>query len=107
MPNLQTQKGVIIHMPKSFPYDNSHHVPWKYNVSLISTRIGKEKVCSNISLGLSGLTRNGHCYNLEKLEKKRKEIGKGTAELVRSRVTAEEAEEFLKVIKNSEYIVIH
>ena len=36
-PNLQTQKGVIIHMPKLFPYEDSHRVLWKYNVSLIST----------------------------------------------------------------------
>ncbi|KAL0001402.1 hypothetical protein SO802_015183 [Lithocarpus litseifolius] len=51
---------------------------------------------------LSGLTRSGHCYTPEELEKRRKEIGKGTAEPVRSRVTTEEAEEFLKVIRNSE-----
>ena len=38
--------------------------------------------------------------------KEKEEIGKGTAELVRSRVTTEEVEEFLKVIRNSEYSVI-
>ena len=37
VPNLQTQEGVIIHMPKPFPYGDSHCVTWKYNVSLIST----------------------------------------------------------------------
>ena len=58
-PNLQTQEGVIIRMSKLFPYEDSHHVPWKYDVSLISTRIRKEEVCSIIFLGLSGLTRNG------------------------------------------------
>ena len=88
-------------MPKPFPYEDSHHVPWKYDVSLISTRTGKEEVCSNISSGLSGLTRNGRCYTFEELEKKRKKMGKGTAEPVRNRVTTKEAEEFLKVIKNS------
>ena len=59
-----------------------------------------------ISSGLFGLTRSGCCYTSEELRKRRKEIGKGTPELVRSIVTIEEAKEFLKVIKNSEYNVI-
>ncbi|KAL0008549.1 hypothetical protein SO802_010051 [Lithocarpus litseifolius] len=95
-PNLQTQEGVIIRMPKPFPYKDSYRVPWKYDMSLISTRIEKGEVCSSISSGLSGLTRNGHCYTPEELEKRRKEVGKGTAEPVRDKVTTEEAEEFFK-----------
>ena len=78
VPNLQTQEGVVICMPKPFPYKDSHRVPWKYDVTLISTRAGKEEVCSNISSGLSGLTRSGRCYTSEELEERRKEIGKGT-----------------------------
>ncbi|KAK9997934.1 hypothetical protein SO802_017537 [Lithocarpus litseifolius] len=85
---------------------NSHRVPWKYDVYLISTRSGKEEVYSNISTSLFGLTRSGRCYTPEELEKRRKEIGKGTAKPVRNRVTTEEAEEFLKIIRNSEYSVI-
>ena len=42
VPNLQTQEGIIIRMPKPFPYEDSHHVPWKYDVSLIFTRTRKE-----------------------------------------------------------------
>ena len=95
-PNLQTQEGVIIHMPKPFLYEDSHRVPWKYNVSLIFTRIGKEEVCSNISSGLSGLTRSDRCYIPEELEKRRKEVGKGIAKPVKNKVTTEEVEEFLK-----------
>ena len=41
------------------------------------------------------------------MEKRRKEIGKGTAEPVGNRVTIGEAKEFLKVIRNLEYSVIH
>ena len=93
-------------MPKSFPYEDSYLVPWKYGVSLISTQTRKEEVCFNTSSGLFGLIRSDRCYTLEELEKRRKEIGKGTAEPVRTRVTTEEAEEFLKVIRNSEYSVI-
>ena len=86
--------------PKPFPYEDSHCVPWKYDVSLISTRTGKEEVYSNISSGLSRLTkssslsrltRSGHYYTPEELEKGRKEIGEGTAKPVRDRVTTEEA----------------
>ena len=93
-------------MPKPFPYEDSHRIPWKDDVSLISTRTGKEEVCSNISSSLSGLTRSGHCYTPEEIEKRRKEIGKSTAKPVRNRVITEEAEEFLKIIRNSEYSVI-
>ena len=105
-PNLQTQEGVIIRMSKPFPYEDNHRVPWKYNVSLISTWTKKEEVCSNISSSISRLTRNGRCYTSEELEKRRKEISKGTSELVRNKVTTEEVEEFLKIIKNSEYSMI-
>ena len=51
---------------------------WKYDVTMISTHIGKEEVCSNVYSGLVGLTRSGHCYTPEELEKGRKEISKGT-----------------------------
>ena len=64
-------------MPKLFPYEDSHRVPWKYDVTLISTQIGKEELCSSVSSGLSRLTRSGQCYTLEELEKRRKEITKG------------------------------
>ena len=93
-------------MPKLFPYEDSHHVLWKYDVSLISTRTGKEEICSNISSALFRLTRSGRYYTLEELEKRSKEIDKGTTEPVRNRVTIEEAKEFLKIIRNSEYSVI-
>ena len=106
MLNLQTQEGVIICMPKLFPYKDNHRVPWKYNVSLISIRTGNDEVYSNISLSLSGLTRIGRRYTPEELEKRRKETCNGTSELVKDRVAIEEAEEFLKIIRNLEYSVI-
>ena len=92
-------------MPKPFPYKDSHHVSWKYDVTLISTQTGKEEVCFNVSLG-SELTRSGWCYTPKELEKRRKENSKGTAELVKNRVTTEEAEEFLKTIRKADYSVI-
>jgi len=70
-PNLQTQEGLVIHMLKPFFYKESHRVLWKYDVTLISTQTGKEEVCSNVSSGLAGLTRNGRCYTPKELEKRR------------------------------------
>ena len=75
-------------------------------MTLISTRTGKEEVCSNISSGLADLTRSGRCYTPKELEKRRKEIGKSIVELVKNRVTAKEAEEFLKTIRKANYSVI-
>ena len=93
-------------MPKPFPYKDSHHVLWKYVVTLISTWTGKEEVCSNISSVLARLTRSGRFYTSEELEKRRKEIGKSTADPVRNRVTIEEADELLKTIRKADYSVI-
>ena len=92
-------------MPKPLPYKDSHHVLWKYEVTLISTWIRKEEV-SNISLGLTKLTKSGRCYTPEELEKMRKEIDKSIAKPVRNKVTIEEAEEFLKTIWKANYSVI-
>ena len=75
-------------------------------MTLISSLIGREEVCSNISSGLAGLTRSGRCYTPKELEKVRKEIGKGTAEPVRNKVTTEEVEEYLKTIRKVDYSVI-
>ncbi|KAK9997865.1 hypothetical protein SO802_017468 [Lithocarpus litseifolius] len=73
--HLNLREGVIIRMPKSFPYEDNYCVPWKYDVSLISTQTRKEEVYSNISSSLSRLTRSGRYYTPEELEKRRKEIG--------------------------------
>lgn len=43
---------------------------------------------------------------LKNQKKRRKEIGKGTAEPARNRVTVEEANEFLKTIRMPNYSVI-
>ena len=75
-------------------------------MTLISTRIKKEKVCSNISSGLAELTRSGWYYTLEELEKMRKEIGKSISKPVRNKVITKEAEEFLKTIWKADYILI-
>ena len=52
------------------------------------------------------LTRSDQCYIPEESEKRRKELSKGTAELVRKRVITEEVEELLKTIQKADYSVI-
>jgi len=64
-------------MLKSFPYEDSHHMPWKYDVSSLTKRRS-----APISLWV--------CL----------------AKPVENKVTIEEAKEFLKIIRNLEYIVI-
>ena len=56
-------------MLKPFPYQDSHRVPWKYDVTLISTQIREEKVFSNIFSTLARLTKSGWCYTPKELEK--------------------------------------
>lgn len=92
-------------MPKLFPY-NDQSVPWKFDIRMISTHIGKKEFCSNVSLDLAALTRNARCYTFEEFEKRRKEISEGTTEPVRNKVTIEEAKEFLKTILKADYSVI-
>ena len=75
-------------------------------MTLNSTRTGKEEVYSNISSGLVGLTRSGRYYTPNELEKRRKEIGKGTVELVRNKVTTEETDEFFRTIRKADYSMI-
>ena len=66
----------------------------------------KKEVCANVYPGLARLTKSGQFYTFEELEKRRKELGKGTVEPVRNRVTTEEAEEFLKTTQKKDYSVI-
>ena len=46
------------------------------------------------------------CYILEEIDKRRKEISKGTFEPVKNKVITEEAKEFLKTIQKADYSVI-
>jgi len=55
------------------------------------------------------LTRSGRCFTLEELEKRRKAKGKegvDVTEEINKPVTEEETNEFLKLVKHSEYSVV-
>jgi hypothetical protein len=58
---------------------------------------------------VGGLTRNGSCFTLKELKKQRKAKGKKVVDLleeVNNPVIEEETNEFLKLMKHSEYSVI-
>uniref|UniRef100_A0A2N9GPI5 RNA-directed DNA polymerase n=1 Tax=Fagus sylvatica TaxID=28930 RepID=A0A2N9GPI5_FAGSY len=102
--------SVVIQVPQPFPYHDNKRVPWNYGMKIISTREGKpkveEEVVGNLTSGLGGITRSGRCYTPEELEKRRKEIGKTVEDPAKTKVAEDEAADFLRIIKSSEYSVV-
>uniref|UniRef100_A0A2N9G920 RNA-directed DNA polymerase n=1 Tax=Fagus sylvatica TaxID=28930 RepID=A0A2N9G920_FAGSY len=66
----------------------------------------EEEVVGNLTSGLGGITRSGRCYTPEELEKRRKEIGKTAEDPAKTKVAEDEAADFLRIIKSSEYSVV-
>jgi hypothetical protein len=66
----------------------------------------EEAEVENLSLGLRGITRSGRCYTSKELEKRRKELGKALEDPSKKKIIEGEVEDFLRIIKNSEYNVV-
>uniref|UniRef100_A0A2N9F9X9 G-patch domain-containing protein n=1 Tax=Fagus sylvatica TaxID=28930 RepID=A0A2N9F9X9_FAGSY len=102
--------SVVIQVPQPFPYQDSKRIPWNYGMKVISTRESKpkteEEVVGNLTSGLGGITRSGRCYTPEELEKRRKEAGKAVEDPTKTKATEEEAADFLRIIKSSEYSIV-
>uniref|UniRef100_A0A2N9FJ75 Uncharacterized protein n=1 Tax=Fagus sylvatica TaxID=28930 RepID=A0A2N9FJ75_FAGSY len=102
--------SVVIQVPQPFPYQDSKRIPWNYGMKVISTREGKpkteEEVVGNLTSGLGGITRSGRCYTPEELEKRRKEAGKAVEDPAKTKAAEEEAADFLRIIKSSEYSIV-
>jgi hypothetical protein len=102
--------SIVIQVPQPFPYQDNKRVPWNYGMKVISTWEGKpkteEEVVGNLTSGLGGITRSGRCYTPEKLEKRRKEIGKVVEDPVKTKAVEDEAADFLRIIKSSEYNIV-
>jgi hypothetical protein len=79
-------------------------------MKVISTREGKpkteEEVVGNLASGLGGITRSGRCYTPEELERRRKEIGKAAEDPAKTMAAEDEAADFLRIIKSSEYSIV-
>uniref|UniRef100_A0A2N9ELA6 G-patch domain-containing protein n=1 Tax=Fagus sylvatica TaxID=28930 RepID=A0A2N9ELA6_FAGSY len=50
--------------------------------------------------------QSGRCYTPEELEKRRKEAGKAVEDPTKTKATEEEAADFLRIIKSSEYSIV-
>uniref|UniRef100_A0A2N9IHF6 Integrase catalytic domain-containing protein n=1 Tax=Fagus sylvatica TaxID=28930 RepID=A0A2N9IHF6_FAGSY len=102
--------SVVIQVPQPFPYQDSKKIPWNYGMKVISTRESKpktkEEVVGNLTSGLGGITRSGRCYTPEELEKRRKEAGKAVEDPAKTKAAEEEAADFLRIIKSSEYSIV-
>ncbi len=64
----------------------------------------EEAEVDNLSSGLGGITRSGKCYTSEELEKRRKELGTAVKDPLKKKITEGEVEDFLRIIKNTEYM---
>ncbi|XP_016732729.1 uncharacterized protein [Gossypium hirsutum] len=118
----QVKPKMIIEVPYSFPYKGNKVVPWKYDVNIITPK-GEKFEAMTGSVGEVGhFTHSGRCYfKMVKPTKKTSDSNqKGKAptheaeveletpseQAVKRPVNEEEAHEFLKFIKNSEYNVL-
>ncbi|XP_017632101.1 uncharacterized protein LOC108474625 [Gossypium arboreum] len=108
---MPTVPKVIIHKLVSFPYKDNKRVPWNYNCNV--TMPEKEDIASASKevQDEGSYTRSGKRYDVEGVgvepaKAKACDKGKGTEILVNEPVKEEEAREFLKFLKHSEYSVV-
>ena len=97
-PKLVLSKLIVAHE------GNYNALPHDYRCSFKSTQ-----QIPIFQAEIGGLTRSGRCFTPEKLEKQRKAKGKegvDVTEEINKPVTEEETNEFLKLMKHSEYSVV-
>ncbi|XP_052485221.1 uncharacterized protein LOC128032008 [Gossypium raimondii] len=112
---IQIAPKIIIQKPVSFPYKDSKKVPWNYDCNV--TISGKESLVNASGKDEGFYTRSGKRYdpaNARVESGKGKalavELGKAKTDKIKPRVnqpvTENEAREFLKFLKHSEYSVV-
>ncbi|XP_040931957.1 uncharacterized protein [Gossypium hirsutum] len=110
---IQTVPKVIIHKPVSFPYKDNKRVPWNYDCTV--TIPEREDIASTSKEAQveGSYTRNGKRYDVKGIRVEPMKVKafdvekKNRAEvLVNEPVKEEEAREFLKFLKHSEYSVV-
>ncbi|XP_016723827.1 uncharacterized protein [Gossypium hirsutum] len=114
---VQMPLKVIIQIPAVFPYKDSKRVLWNYDCNV--TILGKESLvdASKEDQYMGSYTYSGRCYDSasEKaepskgkaivVEQKKEKVAKSEL-LVNEPVNEDEAKEFLKFLKHSEYSVV-
>ncbi|XP_039044840.1 uncharacterized protein LOC120184437 [Hibiscus syriacus] len=135
MNSTSVKPKVVITAPSTFPFKDTHKVPWNYtaNVSMIrgsgsleETKVAEENdktpgssLKNEIVSEVGHFTKSGRCYSPETSKEADKGKLKGKAAVVPQRifndeplplinesVTEAQAQEFLKFLKHSEYSVV-
>ncbi|XP_057965429.1 uncharacterized protein LOC131155990 [Malania oleifera] len=96
LPTQEAPARLVISIPRPFPYKSNQAVPWKYECKAYV-----EGSTSNIA----GITRSGRVYMPGFSKANRKNAGEPDR-AVKSPISNGEAEEFLKIIKHSEYNIV-
>ncbi|KAK5834914.1 hypothetical protein PVK06_010594 [Gossypium arboreum] len=110
---------MIIEVPSPFPYKDNKAVPWKYDVNIVTPEDEKPKAMTGNVGEVGHFTRSGRCYSKEiKKNSDLKQKGKASMHVTddehetapeqeaKNPVDEEEAQEFLKFIKHSEYNMV-
>ncbi|XP_052478334.1 uncharacterized protein LOC128033886 [Gossypium raimondii] len=104
---VQTTPKFVIHKPSNFPYKDDKMVPWSYgcNVTILEKEAERNQE-------VGSYTCNGKRYDAqaeplrEENWKKEQKKGKVVEPSVNKPVKKDEAKEFLKFLKHSEYSVV-
>ncbi|KAA3458454.1 gag/pol polyprotein [Gossypium australe] len=104
---------IIIKKPASFPYEEDKKVPWSYNCNVATPGVGGSTSTENENQKEGFHTRSGKRYdptgvriNLAKSKAMTVEPEEEPSTLINVPVREEEAKEFLKFLKHSEYSVV-
>lgn len=105
---------IVFHVPITFSFESTKSIPWNYNTM---TYVGEkplllEPIITNIA-SIRGMTRSGRVFAPEKPPKKNipesskgKEAESSEEGPPKKTVPQEEVEEFLRLIKKSDYRVV-
>ncbi|KAA3453336.1 RNA-directed DNA polymerase (Reverse transcriptase), Ribonuclease H-like protein [Gossypium australe] len=109
----QIAPKVIIQRPVSFPYKDNKVVPWNYSCNIMTLKVVIVASTSNEVQREGFYTRNGKRYDsvnirteLAKGKDAPIEPDEGLDNLINVPMKEEEAKEFLKFLKHSEYSVV-
>ena len=97
---------LVFKVPKPFNYQSDHAVPWRYE-TIVESNIGidHDPLLSETKTNVVGeVTRSGRCYIPEKLQKAAKTMK--PLEDPKEKSQEDDEEEFLKIMKQSEYDVV-
>jgi hypothetical protein len=117
---VQSMDPIVFHVPKPFPFESTNKVPWNYQPvpyvggkPLTSTKPNVTNI-----VGVSGVTRSGRVFSPEQSSKgntespvvpakeKGVEERKNGASPLKETIPQEEVEEFLRIIRKSDYKIV-